>query len=68
MASIKFRGLQKISAETIGMLDPVFLLRSVGCLDQTGRLPSVVQRRRVGRPERAVRLIICTSVYVVYVS
>ena len=30
MVSIKFRGLQKISAETIAMLDPVFLLRSVG--------------------------------------
>ena len=29
MVSIKFRGLQKISAKTIAMLDPVFLLRSV---------------------------------------
>ena len=29
MASINFRVRQKISAETIGMLDLVFLLRSV---------------------------------------
>ena len=49
MASIEFRGLQKISAETIAMLDPVFLLRSVARTRLRVGLASTPKRSLVER-------------------